>query len=53
MIQTARKRPVMERLQPRPWATFRRKKGRGTSNHKSRAPNRKNLEGRMDVGGWE
>lgn len=41
---TARKAPVAERDQPMPLAGSRRKKGRGTSNHRSRAPNRKTRE---------
>jgi hypothetical protein len=41
---TARKAPVAERDQPMPDSALRRKKGSGTSNHRSRAPNRKTRE---------
>lgn len=41
---TARKAPVAERDQPMPDAALRRKKGSGTSNQRSRAPNRKTRE---------
>ena len=45
MIQHARNRPVSGRDQPSPDTVSRRKKGRGTSNHRSREAKRKNLPG--------
>lgn len=44
MMKMARKAPVRERDQPMPLSGERRKKGRGTSNHRSREPKRKTRE---------